>query len=161
MNVSTNQQSPALEPEIEGDARGPRDALAAFKTLFAELDKSNLERIEEVFSSDIVFIDPFHEVRGIENLKTYYSSMYENLNSITFVFDEDIVEGNLAVITWTMIYSHPKLKGGEELRVAGVSRLEFEGDRVKVHRDYFDAGELLYEHVPVVGWAVRKIKQRL
>ena len=34
-------------------------------------------------------------------------------------------------------------------------------DRVHFHQDYFDAGALLYEHLPLMGGAIRWLKGRL
>ena len=34
-------------------------------------------------------------------------------------------------------------------------------DKVYRHRDYFDAGALLYEHVPLLGRVIRWLKRRM
>jgi hypothetical protein len=39
--------------------------------------------------------------------------------------------------------------------------VEVQGDKVLYQRDYYDAGEMLYEHLPVLGWAVRGVKKRV
>jgi len=41
-----------------------------------------------------------------------------------------------------------------------VSHVAFE-ERVTYQRDYFDAGAMVYEHVPLFGWIVRWIKRLL
>lgn len=33
--------------------------------------------------------------------------------------------------------------------------------KIVFHQDYWDAGSVVYERVPVVGWFVRKIKARV
>jgi len=162
MNASTppavSSSSGSVHDQSSPDHRA---AVAAFKTFFSTLNKSNLHRLNEVFAEDIVFIDPFHEVRGLDNVATYYEGMYENLESIGFEYKDDVIAGDEAVITWVMTYRHPRLNGGSAISVDGVTKLRFRGDLVVHHRDYFDAGQLLYEHVPVLGWAINKIKQRL
>jgi hypothetical protein len=32
---------------------------------------------------------------------------------------------------------------------------------VYYHRDYYDAGSMLYEHIPLMGYAIRKIKKKV
>jgi limonene-1,2-epoxide hydrolase len=64
-------------------------------------------------------------------------------------------------LTWTMQLQHPKLNGGEAVNVNGVSHIRFSGDRVIYHRDYFDLGEMLYENIPLLGFVIKNIKQRL
>jgi hypothetical protein len=44
--------------------------------------------------------------------------------------------------------------------VPGVTLLRF-GDRITHQRDHFDAGALVYEHVPLLGALVRLVKRRL
>ena len=36
-----------------------------------------------------------------------------------------------------------------------------EDERIIHQRDYYDAGEMLYEHLPLLGWAVRGAKRRV
>ena len=52
-----------------------------------------------------------------------------------------------------MSYRHPRLAGGGLIRVDGCSHLLW-WDKVYRHRDYFDAGNLLYEHLPLLGAAI-------
>ena len=41
---------------------------------------------------------------------------------------------------------------------SGISRLTIAEGRVLHHRDYFDAGELLYENLPLLGSAIRLVR---
>jgi hypothetical protein len=44
--------------------------------------------------------------------------------------------------------------------VPGMTYLRF-ADRISYQRDHFDAGALVYEHVPLLGWLIRLLKRRL
>ena len=35
------------------------------------------------------------------------------------------------------------------------------GQQILHQRDYYDAGEMIYEHLPLLGWAVRGVKRRV
>jgi hypothetical protein len=39
--------------------------------------------------------------------------------------------------------------------------VETENDLITRQRDYYDAGEMIYEHLPLLGWAVRGVKRRV
>lgn len=39
--------------------------------------------------------------------------------------------------------------------------VETHGEKIFRQRDYYDAGEMLYEHLPLLGWAVRGVKRRV
>ncbi|BBI47777.1 hypothetical protein HORIV_01980 [Vreelandella olivaria] len=61
-----------------------------------------------------------------------------------------------------MTFIHPRLAGGKPVEVEGCSALTFADDgRVQRHRDYFDAGAMLYEQLPLMGSAIRWLKKRL
>ncbi|MNN86760.1 hypothetical protein D3C81_2042130 [compost metagenome] len=64
-------------------------------------------------------------------------------------------------LRWTLSYRHPRLAGGRPIRVTGCSHLLWSDGRVYRHRDYFDAGALLYEHLPVFGALIAWLKRRL
>ena len=46
--------------------------------------------------------------------------------------------------------------------IQGASRLQFAADgRVASHRDYWDSGRELYEHLPLLGVLLRALRRRL
>lgn len=132
--------------------------LEEFRTLFNQLDKGNLDRLPDVYSEDIRFADPLGSAEGIDALTHYFAGAYENVISCRFVFDDSVVQGRLASIPWVMHLRHKRIRGGREIQVAGISHLEVEQGKVCYHRDYFDAGQLLYENLPVVGGVIRWVK---
>jgi hypothetical protein len=50
--------------------------------------------------------------------------------------------------------------GRETRRFQGVSHMKVR-DRIYEERDYFDLGEAVYDHVPVVGWLTRFVRSRI
>ena len=138
------------------------DFLHDFAHAFNGLHKGNLERLEQLYSADALFCDPLHEVRGLANIQAYFAQMYANVSELRFdfyAFDE-ICEGQ-GYLRWTMSYRHPRLAGGQLIRVEGCSHLLWSEAKVHRHRDYFDAGALLYEHLPIMGQLIGWLKRRL
>lgn len=39
--------------------------------------------------------------------------------------------------------------------------MDIQDDLIIRQRDYYDAGEMIYEHLPLLGWAVRGVKRRV
>ena len=64
-----------------------------FCSVYRKLNKTNVEIINELYHEDTQFVDPFHHVNGLKNLRTYMEGMYENVISIKFEYG-DIVEGD-------------------------------------------------------------------
>ena len=137
------------------------DFLRQFAERFAGLDASNLDRLGELYSDDILFRDPLHEVRGLPAVRGYFGELYANISELRFDFYgfDQSAEGE-GYLRWTMSYRHPRLRGGQLIRVEGCSHLRWR-DKVYQHRDYFDAGALLYEHLPILGRVIAWLKGRL
>jgi len=137
-------------------------ALDRFCAFFNKLDNTCTEKLYEVYTEDVIFSDPLHRIEGCEALERYFSSMYENVEQCQFTYHSQQLQGKQGFVTWTMEFIHPRLAGGKPIRVEGCSVLTFADDgRVQRHQDYFDAGAMLYEHLPLMGSAIRWLKKRL
>lgn len=137
-------------------------ALEDFCAFFNKLDNTCTEKLYEVYTDDVIFSDPLHHVEGCAALSRYFAAMYKNVEHCQFVYHTRQRQDRQAFVTWTMTFVHPKLAGGRMIKVEGCSALTFADDgRVARHRDYFDAGAMLYEHIPVMGRVIRWLKHRL
>lgn len=136
--------------------------LETFKAAFQQLDKDHLELLDRMYAEDIKFIDPAHSLTGLDEVKNYFSKLYQNVDSITFVFDNELVSEHQATLEWTMNFTHPRLANNRKITVSGCSWLKFSEDgKVIYHRDFFDLGAMLYEHIPLLGRIINKIRQGL
>ena len=144
------------------DTNKANQLIAQFKNLYSNLNHSNCNTnlIDQIYGQDMVFKDSFHTINGVEKFKAYCASLYENLNSCEFDFHKSWVGEGDAMLTWTMHYSHPRLRGGRVISVEGASEICFE-DKIFAHQDYFDGGNLLYEHVPLLGTVISQLKKRM
>tara|TARA_R110002012_G_scaffold9170_2_gene42101 strand:- start:93 stop:524 length:432 start_codon:yes stop_codon:yes gene_type:complete len=138
------------------------EALEAFCAFFRKLDSSCTHKLYQVYTDDIIFSDPLHFIEGRAGVEHYFSAMYANVEQCQFTYHTQQLQDRQAFVTWTMTFRHPRLAGGKPINVEGCSSLVFADDgRVKKHRDYFDAGAMLYEHLPLMGRLIRWLKRRL
>lgn len=94
-------------------------------------------------------------------LQAYFAQLYANVSELGFTFHGyDQVQDGSGYLRWTLHYRHPRLSRGQRIDVAGCSHLLWH-EKVYQHRDYFDAGALLYEHLPLMGPAIGWLKGRL
>lgn len=137
--------------------------LANFRSLYQALNRDTLsaELINSVYHPSVIFEDCFHHISGIDDLIHYFDNLYENVKSIRFEFHDSWINDSSAMLNWTMIFVHPALNGGREVAVEGASKLVFEAGKIRHHKDYFDAGSLLYEHIPVLKSIIRYLKKRM
>ncbi len=133
-----------------------------FLQLYKTLSSENLHLLEDVYSSDIQFIDPAHEIKGLKSLTDYFSALYQNVHSINFEFKDVLQQESSCYLQWDMAFRHKRFAGGRTIAVSGTTFLKFnDNGKICYHRDYFDLGAMLYEHLPLLGRLLTNIKARL
>lgn len=133
------------------------------KAFYRRYDSASLSDLADVYSENVVFKDPLHEVEGLESLTRYFADGRKGLLHCSFEFGREVYsrECNTAVLEWTMCFAHSRLSSGEKY-VSGCSMVEVDQATglVVSHTDYFDIGAMIYENVPVLGRAVAFIKRK-
>jgi ketosteroid isomerase-like protein len=131
-----------------------------FLALYHKLDRSNLTLLDNIYHQDVIFIDPFHRIDGLPELTQYFANLYENLVYGQFEIHHVLRNENAVSIYWSMSFSHAKIKGGETISFDGNSYLEYQDEKVVLHRDYFDGAAMLYQHIPILGSLIEFVKKR-
>lgn len=132
--------------------------LEKFKTYYSILNHADSALLDEIYYKRVKFRDPIQEISGLQDLKAYFDKLNQNLIQGSTTFGRTIVSGNQVSIEWTMDLQLKKPK--KTVMANGVSILEFD-EKIVSQRDYFDAGELFYEHVPIMGGVIRFLKRRI
>lgn len=135
------------------------ELIERFKAFYKDVKHPKLDIIGDVYSAQIKFQDPIHKVQGIAELHAYLADACHSVESGRFEFLDQLIGEDTAYIKWNMYFQHPKL-GKETHVVRGMSQIQFD-DRIYYHEDIYDMGQMIYEHVPVVGWAVKRLRKRL
>ncbi len=153
-------------PHSKGSPEHTAPHVQRFIDFYQQLDKNNLDKLPDIYHSDISFTDPLHHIQGLSELRQYFANMYDGVIHIDFDIQRRIIGDHQASLEWCMHYQHRKLKQGQTIDVHGISWLIFAEDsdkqwRVISHRDYFDAGQMLYEHLPLLGRTIRYLKRRI
>ena len=137
-----------------------RSVVNKFCDYYQDLNLEKLSQLDELYNGDAVFIDPLHSIKGLVEITHYFEQMIINVTDCRFQIVDVLETDGQAFITWIMSYSHPKLNQGNTIELAGSSHLKFNA-HIIYHRDYYDVGQMLYEHIPVLKYFIAKIKQRL
>ena len=129
---------------------------------FNEFSYDKIDLADTFYAEDVVFEDPLGKITGLKDLKKYYAGLYKNVISIRFEFSSVIRQGDEEVGIWVMYLKAKSLNGGEEIALKGNSHVRYNAEGKAIyHRDYFDMGEFIYEHVPVLGSIIRVVKGKL
>ena len=136
-----------------------KQLIEQFKQFYQDVKQPQLDKIADLYADHILFKDPVHQLRGIESVHAYLSSMCVNVTSGHFEYLDQVIGENTAYIKWNMHFRHKSL-GDKLVTVRGMTQVQF-NERVYFHEDVYDLGEMLYEQVPLLGGVVRKLKKRL
>jgi hypothetical protein len=143
---------------VEFELSQPPQWLDDFISVYQRLSTDNLDLLNTIYDKNITFIDPIHEIKGFDQLASYFDGLYKNLASCDFIIERYIQQGNEASLFWKMTYRHPKLNKGKEVVVYGTSNIKAKNGKVIYHRDFLDLGAMLYEQLPVLGRIIKWIK---
>lgn len=130
-----------------------------FKTYFQVLHESDLSQLRHLYSEQVLFKDPVHEIRGLVELEDYFTAMCGDLTDCRFEYLDELVTDEAAYVKWVMHFKHPRL-GNRLISVRGVSHLKI-SDKIDYHEDFYDMGAMLYEQLPLLGSVTRWLRLRL
>jgi len=131
------------------------------EALYDNLDEQSIAALDSLYSEDVTFVDPIHHVQGLDALKHYFANTIKGIEYCHFAFAERARQGDDIFVAWQMRLKHPKLAKGGEIVVPGTSHLKLKDEKITEQTDYYDAGAMLYEHIPVLGYVIEQIKTRV
>lgn len=131
-----------------------------FREFYLEFSLDSLLLLEQIYEPRIVFEDPVHRIHGIQMLRHYFERSLQGLDSCRFDITRQIETPHVVSLEWIMYYQHRRLGRGKPLQLRGSSILEG-SEKVTFQRDYYDMGQMVYEHLPLLGWFVRGLKCRI
>lgn len=133
--------------------------LGRFQQVFNEMESDHIPSLGSVYHDNVLFRDPLTEVRGLPALETYLSNAYANVIHCGFDYGVPAWQQLGFSLPWTMTLQHRRLRRGRPINVEGITMVHTRDNLISFHRDYFDAGQLLYEQVPVLGCAIRWLRR--
>jgi limonene-1,2-epoxide hydrolase len=135
--------------------------LQQIKHFYLSFDHASIDALGDIYHPDVNFVDPIHQVSGLATLQDYFRNILQGVDYCHFEFSHCSVSHDQLFLVWQMRFRHPNLANGQEIVVPGVSHCQVQDQRVIYQRDYYDAGAMVYEHVPVLRFVINKVKQRL
>ena len=128
---------------------------------FETLQPANVARMDEFYTVDAYFKDPFNEVRGLAEVQRIFSHMYVALHKPHFVVTNTVTQSDQCFIVWDFKFRFKRFDTVTLQTVRGCSHLNLTPEgKISFHRDYWDAAEELYEKLPYVRVLMRWLKKR-
>lgn len=127
---------------------------------YETIDAATLHgELAHVYAPEAQFKDPFNEVRGHAAIAAIFAHMFEQVDDPGFLVLTAIQQGRDAFVTWEFRFRMKRFSRQVQC-IRGASQIGFDGaGRVRVHRDYWDAAEELYEKIPLLGAFMRILKR--
>ena len=136
-----------------------RASLDAYIRFYETLTPQSVGELQSWVTRDVHFQDPFNDVQGVPGYARVLEKMFQDLDKPRFEVLHAVLDGSTGYLKWRLAF---RGKRGRERSITGMSELHFDGNgRVALHVDYWDAAAQFYEHVPVLGFILRKIRRRL
>ena len=149
--------------DLEATGAAANAGLKAFGTFLQKIDdKSYVEsNTAKVYAENAYLNDTLVTHHGPEEIKAYFLETADTMESYEVTIDDIASSGNEHYVRWTMVFSAPKLNGGNPVHSVGMShvRLNSEG-KVVMHQDFWDSGMNIYGQLPVLGGVIESIRKR-
>lgn len=137
------------------------DPIGGYIRFFETLSPESLVRLPALVTNDVLFRDPFNDVRGIDLMRRVFERMFADVADPRFVVSAVACEGDIAFLRWRFT-GRTRGSAGGPLSLEGVSEIHLaENGRVSAHIDHWDAARQLYERLPLLGWVLRRVRRRL
>ena len=118
-------------------------------SLFSNLTPKNVKDFDNLVSKDIRFVDPFNNVKGVENFKKIFYHMFENIQDPKFTVTTYTIKNKNVFLKWKMTFYAFKSKQ----YIEGISELTFNKvGKITCHIDYWDSLNGLFIKIPFIGF---------
>ena len=141
----------------------PSEALQRYIHFYEELTPERLAaEASEIFSPEIHFKDPFNDIHGTGVVIELFERMFTQCATAHFSVLDWSERDHNAFLLWRLDYRLRRWQPSKDREIIGTSRVLFADDgRAIEHIDYWDAAHHIYEHIPVLGAILRRLKHRL
>ncbi|MFW5833185.1 MAG: nuclear transport factor 2 family protein [Pseudomonadota bacterium] len=132
----------------------------------AVLNAAGAHHIDDLvacFAEDARFRDPFSDVRGKAKIRRVFQKTYEDVDDVVFSVDDHAAGAKAHYLRWTFTCL-PKgfLRRQGRLVIDGMSEIHLnEAGSVTAHLDYWDPAPGLYQRVPLLGLALKKLRRQI
>lgn len=148
---------------LEEGGEVEREAIERFQNLLSDFKAPDFgERIPEVYAEDVFFNDTIKTVRGVEDVRDYLTATGAAIHKGTVEFLDVVADNGNYYFRWAMTIRFKRFARGEDTQSIGMTHVRFDSaGKVVLHQDFWDSAGGLFEHVPALGWMLRRAKKSL
>ena len=128
-----------------------------YLNLFSNLNKENIKKFDDLVVKDIVFIDPFNNIKGLDNFKNIFYHMFDTVEEPKFDIVDYAQNKDHIFLKWKMTFY--AFKASQTIEGMSDITLNKEG-KVISHLDYWDSLNGIFIKLPFLGF-LYKISLRM
>jgi len=134
-----------------------------FLKLFADFKTGANEKvIRATYADNFYFNDTFKVLKSIDDLIPYMVETAKMVKSTTVEILDIANSGTDYYIRWVMVMEFKVKRKDIYSRSIGMTQLRFNQEgKIIFHQDFWDSTEGFYQHLPYVGYWIRKIRSKL
>ena len=128
-----------------------------YLNLFSNLNKENIKKFDDLVVKDIIFIDPFNNIKGLDNFKNIFYHMFDTVEEPKFDIVDYAQNKEHIFLKWKMTFY--AFKASQTIEGMSDITLNKEG-KVISHLDYWDSLNGIFIKLPFLGF-LYKISLRM
>ena len=128
-----------------------------YLNLFSNLNKENIKKFDDLVVKDIIFIDPFNNIKGLDDFKNIFYHMFDTVEEPKFDIVDYAQNKDHIFLKWKMTFY--AFKASQTIEGMSDITLNKEG-KVISHLDYWDSLNGIFIKLPFIG-IIYKISLRL
>ena len=128
-----------------------------YLNLFCNFKKENIKKFDDLVVKDIIFIDPFNNIKGLDNFKNVFYHMFDTVDEPKFYIVDYAQNKDHIFLKWKMTFY--AFKASQTIEGMSDITLNKEG-KVISHLDYWDTLNGIFIKLPFLGF-LYKISLRM
>lgn len=134
-----------------------------FQAVFADFNETMTEgNLRTLYADNIYFNDTFVTLSTIDELVAYMDKTAANVQSSSVEIVDVAKSDTDYYLRWVMEIEFVVRKKLIKSRSIGMTQLRFNQDgKVVFHQDYWDASNAFYQHLPIIGGLVKRVKNAM
>jgi steroid delta-isomerase len=133
-------------------------SIEAYARFWETLRPESTGELRRLARADLLFRDPFNEIRGVDAVVRMLDRMFERTGDPRFRVGRIACDRDVGFVRWDFTCR----VRGVALEIEGVSEVALDGDGlVASHIDHWDAASQVYERLPAIGYLFRYIRRRM
>ena len=132
-----------------------------FTNLYKDYSSTNIEKyVDDLYDENVYFIDPVHQIGGLNNVKEYFYLMTKPIESCRFEINSISKDMNNYFVRWDM-YLISKASPNKKIVTTGITHFVVNSsEKIIFHQDFWDLSSL-YDEIPVISFWSKLVKERM